>query len=154
MDSQPQLRTEDLLSEQMSDAEVRTLLERLGSKEFGGSESATVGAVVEATGTDVEIVGRLLAEIRKENFEKRFGLQLKDHGRRIDTLEQIVTDSRARVEAKPFEGTLYEPFNYPKTDVDPMSPSEMLRGGLHRSLIILAAVLVLVATMYFRCSIR
>lgn len=94
MDSQPQLRTKDLLNEQMSDAEVRTLLERLGSKEFGGSESATVGAVVEATGADLATVGRLLAEIRKEDFENRFGLQLKDHGRRIETLEHGAREER------------------------------------------------------------
>jgi hypothetical protein len=88
VDFQPQPKQIDLLAEPLSDAEVRTLLERLGSREFGGPESATVGAVVEATGSDAETVGRLLAEIRKEDFEERFGLQLKDHGRRIETLEE------------------------------------------------------------------
>lgn len=87
MDFQPQSKLPDLLAEPLSDAEVRTLLERLGSQEFGSSENATIGAVIEATGSDPVTVGRLLAEIRKEDFEERFGLQLKDHGRRIDTLE-------------------------------------------------------------------
>lgn len=88
MDSQSKPDQVDLLSEELTDGEVRTLLERLGSREFGGSESATVGAVVEATGSDPTTVGRLLAEIRKEDFEKRFGLQLKDHDQRIETLEE------------------------------------------------------------------
>lgn len=81
-------KRDDLLAEPLSDAEVQTLLERLGAHEFGGPETATLGAVVEATGSDAATVGRLLAEVRKEDFEKRFGLELKDHGRRIESLEE------------------------------------------------------------------
>lgn len=88
MDFQPHPKQVDLLAEPLSDAEVQMLLERLGSREFGGPEDATLGSVVEATGSDAATVGRLLAEIRKEDFEERFGIQLKDHGRRIETLEK------------------------------------------------------------------
>lgn len=88
MDFQPRPKQIDLLAEPVTDAEVRTLLERLGSREFGGPEDATLGSVVEATGSDAATVGRLLAKIRKEDFEERFGIQLKDHGRRIETLEE------------------------------------------------------------------
>ena len=80
-------RFAELLAEPLSDEEVRDLLERLGSKEFGGPENATVGAVVEATGSSVETVGNLLALIRKEDFEEKFGLKLEEHEERIDTLE-------------------------------------------------------------------
>lgn len=55
------------LAEELTDEEVRDLLERLSENELGGSAKATVGAVMEATGTDLETVGRLLAEIRKED---------------------------------------------------------------------------------------
>ena len=88
MDYQSQPQQADLLDEPLSDAEVRTLLERLGSAEFGGLETATLGAIVEATGSDLTTVGRLLAGIRKGEFEERFGLQLQDHGQRIETLEE------------------------------------------------------------------
>lgn len=88
MDSQPHTEQADLLAESLSDSEVRTLLERLGSVEFGGSEDATLGAVVEATGSDVATVGRLLAEIRRGEFEKKFGVHLQDHGQRIESLEE------------------------------------------------------------------
>lgn len=97
MDFQSQPQQADLLNEPLSDAEVRNLLERLGSQEFGGPETATLGAVAEATGSDPTTVGRLLAEIRKGEFEKKFGLQLQDHGQRIETLEERTK----RLEPKP-----------------------------------------------------
>ncbi len=54
------------LAEELTDEEVRDLLERLSESELGASK-ATVGAVIEATGTNLETVGRLLAEIRRED---------------------------------------------------------------------------------------
>jgi hypothetical protein len=78
----------ELLAEPLTDEEVRDLLERLGSKEFGGPENATVNSVVEATGASVATVGNLLAQIRKEDFEERFGLRLDHHESRIETLEE------------------------------------------------------------------
>src|SRR6476659_6924458 len=84
--SQPSV--EQLRAESLTDQEVHELLERLGAKEFGGAENATIGAVAEATGNEPEAIGRLLAEIRKEDFEKRFGLQLGEHEARIETLEE------------------------------------------------------------------
>ena len=77
-----------LLAEELSSDEVRELLERLNARDFGGSENATVGAIVDATGSDAVIVGRLLAEIRKEDFEERFGLRLTHSEKRIETLEE------------------------------------------------------------------
>lgn len=97
VDFQSQPQQSDLLNEPLSDAEVRNLLERLGSQEFGGPETATLGVVAEATGSDPTAVGRLLAEIRKGEFEKKFGLQLQDHGQRIETLEERTK----RLEPKP-----------------------------------------------------
>lgn len=88
VDFQSRPKQADLLAEPLSDAEVRTLLERLGSREFGGSEEATLGAVVEATGAEPALVGRLLAEIRKGEIEQKFGSQLQDHTERIETLEE------------------------------------------------------------------
>ncbi len=77
-----------LLDEELTADETRDLLERLGEQEFGGSENPTVGSIVEATGSDAVTVGRLLAEIRNEDFGEQFGLQLKNHGQRIETLEE------------------------------------------------------------------
>lgn len=76
-----------MLAEELTSKEVQGLLERLNAKEMGGSEHATVGAVVEATGSDPLTVGRLLAEIRKEDFEERFGIRINQHEKRIETLE-------------------------------------------------------------------
>jgi hypothetical protein len=81
-------RFAELLAEPLTEEEVRDLLERLGSKEFGGPENATVNSVVEATGASVDTVGNLLAQIRKEDFEERFGLRLDHHENRIETLEE------------------------------------------------------------------
>jgi hypothetical protein len=77
-----------LLVEELTSDEVQELLERLNVRDFGGSENPTVGAIVEATGSDPVTVGRLLAEIRKEDFEERFGLHLKHQDRRIESLEE------------------------------------------------------------------
>lgn len=77
-----------LLAEELTSEEVRDLLQRLNARDMGGSEHATVSAVVEATGFDVATVWRLLAEIRKEDFEERFGLRLDHHEKRIETLEE------------------------------------------------------------------
>lgn len=56
-----------LLSEGLTDEEVQDILERLTERELGESHSATVGAVMEATGADYETVTRILRELRTEN---------------------------------------------------------------------------------------
>jgi hypothetical protein len=101
VESAHDIRYSDLLAEPLTDDEVRDLLERLGSKEFGGSDQATVGAVVEATGADVQTVGSLLAQIRKEDFQERFGLRLEEHEVRIDSLETKVRRPLPHVRSEP-----------------------------------------------------
>lgn len=120
MDFQSQPQQADLLNEPLSDAEVRTLLERLGSQEFGGPETATLGALVEATGSDVTTVGRFLAEIRKGEFEKKFGLQLEDHGQRIETLEERTK----RLEPKSPTATQQPLDRYQKIALDRLAEEE------------------------------
>ena len=141
MDFQSQPQQSDLLNEPLSDAEVRTLLERLGSREFGGPESATVGAVVEATGSDAATVGRLLAEIRKEDFEERFGLQLMDHGRRIETLEERTK----RLEPKP-PMVAQQPLDpYQKIALDRLAEEERRKEQVWPSGMIILAALAVIA---------
>lgn len=75
---------QELLNEEVLDEEVREILERLSSAELGGSELATIGAIAEATGASPNLIGRMLAEIRQENLDERFGKTLRKHQ---DTLE-------------------------------------------------------------------
>lgn len=136
----------DLLTEALTNAEVQMLLARLGSAEFGGSENATVGAVVEATGADAVTVGGLLADIRKGNIETI----LQGHESRIQNLEQSTSYVAY---PRPPTNSLFIPFNYPKTDVDPMSESEVRRGRLHRFLVVFGAIVALPIFMYMQsCS--
>ena len=83
----------ELLNEELTDSEVREILDRLSVAELGGSEKATVGAVCEATGVGPMVVGRMLAEIRQTNLHKLFG-------HRIDRLETTVTDFERRSEER------------------------------------------------------
>jgi hypothetical protein len=50
----------------ITEDELTRLLERLGEQEFGGSESATLGAVAEATGADLADLGAILHGMRAE----------------------------------------------------------------------------------------
>jgi hypothetical protein len=54
------------LEEQVSDAELKLLLSRLGEREQGGSSQPTVAAVAEATGFSRHEVGQALADLRRE----------------------------------------------------------------------------------------
>jgi len=78
---------EALAREELTEAEVRSLLERLGREEFG-SDSPTVGAVAEATGESVQSIGARLAELRGDEFRARFESILNQHESRISRLEQ------------------------------------------------------------------
>jgi len=78
-------RYEQLLAEELTELEVRTLLERLGEDEFPEAVP-TLGAVAEATGADPAVVGRLLAEIRKEEFEDRFGIRVQNLEHEVGSL--------------------------------------------------------------------
>lgn len=82
--------TDDLLKEVVSDGELRIILDRLGHEEFGGDPATTVQDIVEGTGADPVVIGRILADVRKEEFEKRFGLKLEQHEQRIDEHEERI----------------------------------------------------------------
>jgi len=90
LDSTRENQPEDLMLETVSDDELRIILERLGQQEFGGDPATTVQDVVEGTGADPIVIGRILAEIRKEAFEKRFRLQLNRQEQRIDDHEDRI----------------------------------------------------------------
>lgn len=81
---------DELLRETVSDNELRIILDRIGQLEFAGEPATTVQDIVEGTGADPVVVGRILAEIRKEAFEERFGLQLKRQEQRIDDHEDRI----------------------------------------------------------------
>jgi hypothetical protein len=87
VESQYSNEQKELLAERLSAIEVSELLERLGNASLGGPEESTVGAVIEATGASPLEVGRLLAEIRQENLERRFSETFDDHEDRIERLE-------------------------------------------------------------------
>jgi hypothetical protein len=78
VESQYSNEQKELLAERLSAIEVSELL---------GPEESTVGAVIEATGASPLEVGRLLAEIRQENLERRFSETFDDHEDRIERLE-------------------------------------------------------------------
>jgi hypothetical protein len=80
-------RSQELLAEELTEEEVRELLVRLQTDDLGGSENATVAAVVEATGASLGTVSDLLAKIRREAYHELFGAQLDDHEHRITKLE-------------------------------------------------------------------
>ncbi len=77
----------DLLSQEITDEELRDLLEQLGEIEFAWSPKTTLKDVVEATSADPVVIGRLLAEIRKEDWEERFGLRLGSVENRVTQIE-------------------------------------------------------------------
>jgi len=81
------LKNEELLSQTVSDAELREILERIGHDEFNGNPQPTIRDIAEGTSADPATIGRILGEIRKEDWEDRFGLKLKEHEHRIETLE-------------------------------------------------------------------
>jgi hypothetical protein len=79
--------TQNLLDEELTKDELSEVLRRLGRWELGGSESSTIRDVAEATSADPQAIGRLLADIRKENFEEKYGLKIEEHEERIERLE-------------------------------------------------------------------
>jgi hypothetical protein len=136
---------EELRAESLTDQEVHELLERIGARDFGGAENSTIGAVAEATGKDPEAIGRLLADIRKEDFEKRFGLQLGEHESRIETLEER-TARLQRLEAGPdAQSTHHQSIDlYAQVALDRLADRERQREALRPVAIVLAIVMLLV----------
>lgn len=86
---------EELAREPVTSQELRALLERLGSQEFGGPEEPDVRAVSEATGVPVEAIGRILADIRRKELHDRYGRDIERHEQDIRRLE-LTTDQIAR----------------------------------------------------------
>lgn len=82
-----QSQYEALLAEPITDDEVRSLLERLGTAEFGGPEVSRVGDLIEATDADPQLMARLLGEIRHEDYQERFGARLDAVERRLHFVE-------------------------------------------------------------------
>lgn len=78
---------QQILQEELSATELRELLHRLGEEEFGGSEHSRIRDIVETTGRDVSDIARILADIRREDWEEKFGAVLDDHAERIERLE-------------------------------------------------------------------
>jgi len=77
-----------LLQQEVSDSEVRQILERLSAEEFAAPLHATVAAVCEATGASAEVIGRILADIRKQNIEERYGETIERHEEQIGVLDE------------------------------------------------------------------
>ncbi len=83
---------EELLAEEVTDAELREILDRLGQDEFGGSGQSRVGDIVELTGIPPEAIGRILADIRKDEWERRFGLRQDQIESRVDHHEKVLRE--------------------------------------------------------------
>ncbi len=77
-----------LLQQELSDSEVREILERLSAEEFAAPLHATVSAVCEATGASADVIGRILADIRKQNIEERYGEAIERHEEKIGELDE------------------------------------------------------------------
>ncbi len=82
---------EELAAQELTPTELRSLLERIGRQEFGGSDAPTVGAVAETTGLSPLEVGQLLADLRGVAFQERFGALLANHEQRLTFIEQKFT---------------------------------------------------------------
>jgi hypothetical protein len=98
---------EELLQEEIKDAELRQLLDRLGQQEFGGSGLSRVADVVEATGATPRAVAEALADIRKEDWERKFGARQAlvekrqdDQGMVINHHAQVLADHERRLTGK------------------------------------------------------
>jgi len=83
-----QEQLDELLTQEITDDELKELLTRLGEIEFAWNPKTSIKDVVEATSADPLLIGRLLADIRKEDWEERFGLQVDDHEDRLERIEE------------------------------------------------------------------
>lgn len=81
--------SEELLNEEVTPDELREILRRLGQREFGGSPNSTIRDIAEGTSADPLVIGRILAEIRNETLQKRFGLKIEEHEERIEKIEHV-----------------------------------------------------------------
>lgn len=79
-----------LAEEELSTAETRALLDRLAQEELGGSEMSTLKDVAEATGTPVDVLARMLADIRHVPEIKK---KLDIHEQRLNRHERQLNSS-------------------------------------------------------------
>ncbi len=84
----------ELLIQEITDDELKELLRRLGEIEFAWNPKTTIRDVAEATSADPVLLGRLLADIRKEDWEERFGLRVEDHEDRLERIEEEQRQTR------------------------------------------------------------
>lgn len=89
---------ESLAREELSDSELRELMERLAASEFGVPERSTVGDVCELTETSPVVVGRILADIRQTSFEELYLSHVQALNRRLDSHEEEMRRHRDRLE--------------------------------------------------------
>lgn len=111
----------DLLSQEITDEELRDLLTRLGEIEFAWSPRTTLKDVVEATSANPVVIGRLLAEIRKEDWEERFGLRLSEVEERVTRVEK-----QASASAPKEVYIVTPPYSRPTVNVQPLSTQQGL----------------------------
>lgn len=141
-----------LLNEEVQDAEVREILERLAARDLGGSELATVGALCEATGATPQLVARLLAEIRQTNLDEKFGAILDDHEAALeDQADAIERQGNAikRIERRTGHAHMGEELDLPPTREEEVV-SDLVRGGFETKFVtfILIAALALIGLCY------
>lgn len=79
-----------LLNEEMTEEELRKLLQRLGQEEFR-EPLPTIGAVVEVTGVDAYLVAQALRGIRSETFQERIRRAFEKRDESITNLEDRTT---------------------------------------------------------------
>ncbi|MEZ5162655.1 MAG: hypothetical protein R2688_02680 [Fimbriimonadaceae bacterium] len=82
--------------QELTNGEVREILERLAMEEFGGSELSTIGDLSEALGVRPLVIGNMLAEIRRTRLDSFVDL-IGESARRIDTLEESVTHLKSEM---------------------------------------------------------
>lgn len=75
----PEKLLDELASTELTDEEVRAILVRLSAGDCGLAVKATLSAVGEVTGVPVVVLGRMIADIRGETFERRIGATVKRH---------------------------------------------------------------------------
>jgi hypothetical protein len=97
LDQETDLKAQDeLLSETLTGAELREVLERLGSVEFALNDNSSIRDLVEGTGASPVAIGRALAEVRKQDFQERFAVAFGNHEKRIQTLETSAANGVGR----------------------------------------------------------
>lgn len=89
---------ESLAQEELSEGEVRAVLERLAAGE-SMPEQSTVGDVCELTEVSPVVVGRILADIRQTSFEALYLSHLKGLESRVDHHARILRKHEARLDS-------------------------------------------------------